>query len=436
MPIEIYMPRLMKNGPPWTEYGELRTVERQSADTGWREYTCLYKTRVTAHDARLTFYFGGLLPAGVTVYIDSLSLRACLGDEFLPDIGNIIFDLETQCGVKVFNESELDTQGEFWFDKERRRVKLYSSDCPSRYYSDIEFALNAHIIDQDNAHHVVYENLALKYGGAHGIGGGNTHHIIVRNCELSYIGGGELDAGVRFGNGIEFWGDAHDNIVERCRLWEIYDAALTNQSSGPDTEQYNIYYRGNVIWNCEYSFEYWNRPQNSETRNIRFEDNTCVNAGHGWGHVQRPDPSGRHLCFYTSPAPARDIYIRNNIFYEAAGNAFYAPTWRAEAITGLTMDNNCWFQMSGEMIVLKDQAYTMGAFAQYRTHYGQDSRSIAAVPRFVDLSKQDFHLSGDSPCIDAGTDVGLMADCEGTPIPHGAAPDIGAYESRPQSSGH
>ena len=33
-----------------------------------------------------------------------------------------------------------------------------------------------------------------------------------------------------------------------------------------------------------------------------------------------------------------------------------------------------------------------------------------------------------SPCIDAGTNVGLSQDLEGTPIPQSAYPDIGAYE--------
>ena len=67
---------------------------------------------------------------------------------------------------------------------------------------------------------------------------------------------------VRFGNGVEFWAGAHDCLVEGCRLWEIYDAALTNQGSGTNVQE-NITYRRNVIWNSEYSFEYWNRDQAS-----------------------------------------------------------------------------------------------------------------------------------------------------------------------------
>ena len=71
------------------------------------------------------------------------------------------------------------------------------------------------------------EATSLRRTGAevrrrHGIGRANMHHIVVRGCDFGFIGGGDQRRhGVRFGNGIEFWAAAHDNLVERCRLWEI-----------------------------------------------------------------------------------------------------------------------------------------------------------------------------------------------------------------------
>jgi hypothetical protein len=227
---------------------------------------------------------------------------------------------------------------------------------------------------------------------------------------------------------VEFWANAHDNLVEGCSLSEIYDAALTNQNNAPHVEQYNITYRNNVIWNCEYSFEYWNRPENSSTRNIAFENNTCVNAGHGWGHTQRPDPSGRHLCFYTSPARAEEISIRNNIFFEAKGNAFYASAWEQPAVASLLMDNNCWFQGSGAMIRIEEKVYPMARFSSYQTERDTEANSIVGDPLFVDSAEGDFRLEEGSPCIDAGADVRREVGHEGTPILQRSAPDIGAYE--------
>jgi len=64
-----------------------------------------------------------------------------------------------------------------------------------------------------------------------------------------YIGSGQqpgrVIGRVRYGNGVEFWADAHDNLVENCKIWEIYDAAFTNQAYA--NSQYNIVYRNNVI---------------------------------------------------------------------------------------------------------------------------------------------------------------------------------------------
>jgi hypothetical protein len=437
VPCALGWPRLMKSAPPWTPYSPDGHVGQIRPDKAWKTYELFYLVDTAADDARLTFFLGGSVPEGATFSLDSLSLVLCADDNVLVrDVGNVIFDGEASCGRKKFEPSQLKVQGDYWYDEDTHILKLYSVKCPAEQYTDIECALRRHIIDQSNVHHVIYENLCLKYGAAHGVGGANTHHMIARDCDLAYIGGGDQMGGdrtVRFGNGIEFWANAHDHLVERCRLWEIYDAALTNQNNAPRQKQYNIVYRNNLIWNSEYSFEYWNRPENSETFNIRFENNTCVNAGHGWGHSQRPDPSGRHLCFYASPAQARNIAIRNNIFFEAKGNAFYAPGWTRQAIDALVMDNNCWYQAVENMILLlKDKGYPMSRFAAYQAEQGKESHSIVADPRLTDLTKPDFHLKPNSPCIDTGSDLERRCDFEGRPVPQGKAPDIGAYEFTPK----
>lgn len=349
--------------------------------------------------------------------------------DFSADVGNIIFGNDEVCGVKKWNAADLKHDGDYWYDDASHAIKLRLSENPAKRYSHIECAINRHIIDEGNRSYVVYENLMLKYGGAHGIGGGNTHHIIVRDCEFGLIGGGNQHNRVRFGNGVEFWAAAHDNLVERCRLWEIYDAALTNQSGGPKTPHYNIIYRNNVIWNSEYSFEYWNRPQDSETRDVYFINNTCLNAGYGWGHSQRPDPSGCHLRFYGSPAPATNIVIRNNIFNGAKGPAFYSPSWTKSQVDALVMDYNCWRQDDGVMIQLPGSTFSMADFANYQAQWAKEPHSICGDPRFVNSALLDLHLASGSPCIDAGGKEASDRDYDGVALPQGAAPDIGAYEA-------
>jgi hypothetical protein len=350
------------------------------------------------------------------------------------DVGNIIFGDESACGVKVWRETDLKRDGDYWYDETKHQVKLRLAENPAKHYSRVECAMDRHVIDETERSHVVYENLMLKYGAAHGIGGGNTHHITVRSCDISFIGGGVLkgegDGRVRYGNGVEFWAAAHDNLVEGCRLWEIYDTALTNQSHGPRTPQFNILYRNNVIWNCEYSFEYWNHPKISETHDVYFINNTCVNAGYGWGHAQRPDPSGRHLCFYISSARAKRIVVRNNIFDGAKGPALYAPDWSKAQIDALEIDYNCWRQPEGIMIQLKGAAYTMADFAKYQSTWSKEPHSFCAAAGFLDGEHRNFQLAPNSPCIQRGNKEGIERpqDFNGMPIPQEKSPDIGVYE--------
>ncbi len=119
-------------------------------------------------------------------------------------------------------------------------------------------------------------------------------------------------------------------VCGRC-----YDAALTNQ--GRDDDEIGIIYRHNIIWQAEYSFEFWNRGR---TENILFEFNTCVDAGDCWSHNQRPDPNGAHLMFYNNRSATTNFVIRNNIFCRSSDRCTRMfNDWRE----GLTLNNNLYW---------------------------------------------------------------------------------------------
>jgi uncharacterized protein YjdB len=181
---------------------------------------------------------------------------------------------------------------------------------------------------------------------------------------------------VRYGNGIEFWDSAHDNLVEHCRIWDIYDAGLTNQG-GSKNSQYNITYRKNVIWNCEYSFEYWNRPETSTTHDIYFEDNLCFNAGHGWSNAQRPWHAGVHLMFFSNSAQTRRFYVRRNVFHAARHSTVNLDAAHWNGLEELTLDENLYCQPAGTLLVgWSATTYKSDAFAAYQQRTGKDARSV------------------------------------------------------------
>lgn len=400
-PVRLSSVSLMKAGPPWTSYASV-DLATPAVGTNWERHIIRFRGRQTAEDGRLTFFLGGALPAGATLFLCPEQLTKARCSQPIPlsvDVGNIIFDHGASTGVKKWSEAELRREGDYFYDARNWQVKLRCDGHPASRYRSIELGLNRHIINQGGRGYVTYENLDLRYGAAHGIGGGSTHHITVRGCDISFIGGGHQmtrpdGKPVRFGNGIEFWSSARDCLVEDCRLWEIYDAALTNQGDGTNVQE-NITYRRNVIWNSEYSFEYWNRGTSSRTRNILFEHNTCVDAGHGWGYTQRPDPNGRHLMFYDNSASTTNVVIRRNIFCNAKDSLLrlHGRDWTA----ALSMDFNCWFQPVGSWTLWGKENFGREGFAPFLRARGFDGNSTMGDPKFVDVARRDYRVTADSP---------------------------------------
>jgi hypothetical protein len=350
---------------------------------------------------------------------------------FSTDIGNVIFDNAAAVGVKKWTAVELQNQDDYWYDLITGEVEIYSTSNPAGIHAEIELALREHIIDQKNTGFVTYENLNLKYGGAHAFGGGNTTNITIRRCEISYIGGGDLnmDGTIRFGNGVEFWGNASNNSVEKCKIWEIYDTGVSNQNHTSTVTQQNIRYSNNLIWNCGLaSFEYWNRPATSTTADIYFENNTCLYAGGGWG-TQRPDFHGIHVLIDNNTAQTDTIYIRNNIFHNAQ-RSIYALE---DNINGFLKLNYNLINQSAAADTLfvsfpSGVIHTFGAFATYSSSTGKDINSFTSAPEFVNQAALDFDLTNLSPCINNGTTVNVADDFNGIPRPHLGGYDIGAHE--------
>jgi|LSQX01.1.fsa_nt_gb hypothetical protein len=361
------------------------------------------------------------------------------------DIGNIIFNDGETCGYKVWSEDELtinkssstpiwipsQKQGRFWYDEMNEKVKIYSTANPAEYYSSIELAKKGHIVLNKNVRYITFENLVLSYGGSHGFVVESSNNITIKNCDISFMGGsflmyGDNDLPIRYGNGIEFWNNAHDCWIINCRLWEIFDAALTNQGSSK-VSQYNLYYWNNVVWNSEYSYEFYLK-ENSSAKNIRVENNTFVNAGYGWGHMQRTDnQNGKHVQLWRNQGTTEDFFIRNNIFYEATEycTELLFPSYYS-SLDKIVFNNNLYYMKNGSVIKWGETTYE--TLASFKNAFpDREIDSIQVNPKFSDINKLDFRLLENSPAIDAATDDGYAWDFFGINRPAGKH-DIGAYE--------
>jgi len=394
--------QVMRNGPPWTSYRS-SGPEFCEVTQSWQTVEVILRGKSRGDLPRLHLYLGGRLPAGATFEFEPIGMwgvSADRQDDLSVDVGNIIFDHGKQCGLKKWRLEDLKAPGDYLYSIPTHQVLLRAEANPATLNGSIEMALREHIISQGGAHDVVYDGLMLRYGAAHGIGGGSTARVTVRRCDLCYIGGGHQFTTpeghpVRFGNGIEFWDAGEENLVEGCRLWEIYDAALTNQGSGKNSKQTRITYRNNVIWNAEYSFEYWNRPAEAVTEDILFENNTCVDSGLGWAHGQRPDPNGGHLMFYHNAARTARFVVRDNLFCNSTEVCLRMDNdWRS----ALTLEHNLWYQEAKPVVrYLVKQYYSAGDMERFRQETGLDAHSAVAAPRFVDAAGRDYRLAADSP---------------------------------------
>lgn len=93
--------------------------------------------------------------------------------------------------------------------------------------------------------------------------------------------------------------------------------------------------------------------------------------------------------------------------------------------TGTVYANNC---LGAESISVNWEGSEKTTYDDWETAYGGTTASAEADPLFVNAAGGDFRLPAGSPCIDAGTDVGLTEDYAGNTVPRGFTPDIGAYE--------
>ncbi len=322
------------------------------------------------------------------------------------DAGNMIYNNSSSCGVKKWNKYQMNQQGYFYWDKTTHYLYIYSTANPGLFYSKIEVPLNlfgvVRIVDTD---YVTVENITVTKGGRLGVNGARCTNVTIRNCDVSWIGAGCQLASdsIRVGNGIQFWSASTDILVENCRIWECYDAGISNQSYDDFTTFRNIVYRNNLIWNCEYSFEIYSRKPNSIVANTVVENNTCVNAGTCWGHAQRHNPSGYHLRLALTPVATTNFVIKINIF-DTATKAIIGCIYN-DAVRYWS-DYNCFYQPTGNMAFKYGTIWA--TFSSFKSAFGWDEHSLNTSPLFANKSNLDYRLSASSACIDSGSSFGDM----------------------------
>lgn len=170
-------------------------------------------------------------------------------------------------------------------------------------------------------------SLRICYTGAHGIVKKDNliDNVLIENCIIENIGGSVqvINNFTKYGNGIEFWNQASNIVVNNNIIREIYDAGFTIQGNTTNTGFENIQCYQNVIQACTYPIEIFCRNKNNENIEIGIKkceiyNNYIINQGRGWGYQARPDKdSAALLVLWTLEGPNKSLNLYNNINYNS-----------------------------------------------------------------------------------------------------------------------
>ncbi|MBQ4612655.1 MAG: hypothetical protein IJB26_03790 [Clostridia bacterium] len=240
--------------------------------------------------------------------------------------GNILF-IDDKGDVKMCgrrkNEDVLEADFDYYHDLETGMFYLYlTGGNPAKQYAEIEIVPKYAIFRcLEHHHHITIENLCMRYANF-GVSCSNTaHNIAVRGCEIGWIGGCFTNnPRERLGNGIEFYGSTHSDIVEDNWIYQCFDAGYTNQGATPRNcpfrfEHYDILVQNNLIERCCYNLEIWIGRQDL-MRDCIYRDNILRFAGYNFERHNRFGSSlicASHGCFMYSRKPMLNVVVMDNL---------------------------------------------------------------------------------------------------------------------------
>ncbi|MBO5200291.1 MAG: hypothetical protein J6B93_03325 [Clostridia bacterium] len=277
----------------------------------------------------------------------------------LEDAGIIVFNHGEAVGVKQGGLMSVTKNFDFYHNTADNILYLYlDTGRPNQVYDDIEigvkraiFTLNTGIDD------ITIDNICMKYTGTFGVQAIGFHdNIKVTNCEIGWIGGSYQTEGLtgRYGNGIQFWDDASNTIVDKCWIYQVYDTGITWQGSYYANYD-NVQFTNNLIEYCTMSIEFWDQavPLNAskpqgEIKNILISGNICRFAGYGWGK-QRYNPSQTAHIQGSSEYryDVDSLEISNNIFDKTTHSIIYWGPLNGDAKykdNDIVVKNNTYYQ--------------------------------------------------------------------------------------------
>lgn len=283
--------------------------------------------------------------------------------KLIEHVGNIIFNHgeEYSSPGLCFAANELKKDFDYYHDIKNAVIYLYHSEGnPGGMYDSIEIAPRGAVLrryERDTvAENVTIENLCIRYS-CYGVSFATVENFKITGCEIGNIGGSMLPdfdleknnfvAGsemVRYGNGIEFYGDQKSALVEYNWVYQCFDAGYTNQGGSLHE---NITVRNNLFEYSPYNIEAWTDP-NGLIRNTVYENNILRFSGFGFGNYQRVGSSDEKTAHINNNCSrickSENFVIRNNVFDTGKFGLISGVAY--DGVNGPKYEGNTWIQQS------------------------------------------------------------------------------------------
>ena len=239
---------------------------------------------------------------------------------------NIGFIADEQGKIYGNRKSSLDElSSEYDFCCEDNYIYIKCNTNPTDKLGKIKFAPRVNLVNLSS--NTILNGINVQYTGALGIikKTDEIKNIYIKDCIIQNIGGSvqNKEKFTRYGNGIEFWNQAENTLVENCIIRNTYDAGYSVQGNTTSTGFVNNVCGNNIFINCTYDIEIFSYNKNDATFNAQLENqiienNISINQGKGWGCAVKSDKSASSILVLwgdnTIPESG-DINLTNNKYF-------------------------------------------------------------------------------------------------------------------------
>lgn len=244
----------------------------------------------------------------------------------------------------------------------------------------IVFQASGNRLVRNEVHHGNYT--AVSVGWTWGYRESPCHHNLVEDNSLHHIGNDLLsDMG-----GVYLLGPQPGTIVRRNRIHDIFCHDYGGWGLYTDEGSSGIVLEENIVWNCQSAGFHQHYGRDNTVRNNLF-----VDCGEG-GLRRSRDESHRSFTFEHNVIVCREprfvggnwkhgeTILRNNLYFSPDGGS---PTWNGRSLAD--------WQAAGH-----------------------DLGSRMADPKLVDSAHPDFGLQADSPAVEMGIRIPVLARLAGS----------------------